>query len=282
MSFSGSTATATSAGYTATAATGTDYWVATFNGDSNNNTVTSGTTDEPVSTSTRRSAPASRRPRRRGQSVADTATVTGLVDAAARTRSPSTCTAATTQDSTTLLYTDTETVSFSGSTATATSAGYTATARRARTTGWPPSTATATIPRSPAAPPTSRCNVDTDHHQPAAGHRDRRLLDRRHGDRHRPGSPGPRRYGDLQPVQLAPRVQNSTTLLFGPDTETIMPGSGGAYTATSQGYTTKAVGTEYWVATFNPDSDNSNASVASGAMAEPVTISKASPKITTS
>ncbi len=40
--------TATSAGYTATA-TGTDYWVATYNGDSNNSAVTSGTASEPVS-----------------------------------------------------------------------------------------------------------------------------------------------------------------------------------------------------------------------------------------
>ena len=38
---------ATSAGYTATA-TGTDYWVATYNGDSNNSAVTSGTALEPV------------------------------------------------------------------------------------------------------------------------------------------------------------------------------------------------------------------------------------------
>ncbi len=39
--------TATSKGYTATA-TGTDYWVATYNGDSNNVSVTSGTASEPV------------------------------------------------------------------------------------------------------------------------------------------------------------------------------------------------------------------------------------------
>jgi hypothetical protein len=38
---------ATSAGYTATAA-GTDYWVATYNGDSNNYSVSSGTNSEPV------------------------------------------------------------------------------------------------------------------------------------------------------------------------------------------------------------------------------------------
>src|SRR5262249_16025252 len=38
---------ATSASYTATAV-GTDYWVATYNGDPNNNPVTSGTALEPV------------------------------------------------------------------------------------------------------------------------------------------------------------------------------------------------------------------------------------------
>ncbi|MGD1049580.1 MAG: hypothetical protein ABR947_00735 [Solirubrobacteraceae bacterium] len=38
---------ATSTGYTATA-TGTDYWVATYNGDTNNNSVSSGTAAEPV------------------------------------------------------------------------------------------------------------------------------------------------------------------------------------------------------------------------------------------
>lgn len=38
---------ATSAGYTATA-TATDYWVATYNGDTNNSSVTSGTAAEPV------------------------------------------------------------------------------------------------------------------------------------------------------------------------------------------------------------------------------------------
>jgi hypothetical protein len=39
--------TATSASYTTTA-TGTDYWVATYNGDSDNDSVTSGPADEPV------------------------------------------------------------------------------------------------------------------------------------------------------------------------------------------------------------------------------------------
>jgi hypothetical protein len=39
--------TATSMGYTTTAP-GTDYWLATYNGDTGNNSVTSGATDEPV------------------------------------------------------------------------------------------------------------------------------------------------------------------------------------------------------------------------------------------
>ena len=54
---------ATSTGYTATA-TGTDYWVATYNGDSNNKSVSSGTASEPVTITsvTRRSPPASSRP----------------------------------------------------------------------------------------------------------------------------------------------------------------------------------------------------------------------------
>jgi hypothetical protein len=44
---SGGTATATSTSFIVTAA-GTDYWVATFNGDSNNHSVSSGTAAEPV------------------------------------------------------------------------------------------------------------------------------------------------------------------------------------------------------------------------------------------
>jgi Ca2+-binding RTX toxin-like protein len=47
---SGGTATATSASFTTTAAS-TLYWVAMFNGDTNNSTATSGTSDEPVTVS---------------------------------------------------------------------------------------------------------------------------------------------------------------------------------------------------------------------------------------
>jgi uncharacterized repeat protein (TIGR01451 family) len=74
---------ATSAGYTATA-TGTDYWVATYNGDSNNNPVTSGTASEPVVitpviTPATPSINTSQQPPTAtvGSSIADKATVTG-------------------------------------------------------------------------------------------------------------------------------------------------------------------------------------------------------------
>jgi hypothetical protein len=70
---------ATSAGYTATA-TGTDYWVATYNGDSNNNPVTSGTALEPVSiTPATPSINTTQQPASAtvGSSIADKATVSG-------------------------------------------------------------------------------------------------------------------------------------------------------------------------------------------------------------
>jgi hypothetical protein len=53
------------------------------------------------------------------------------------------------------------------------------------------------------------------------------------------------------------------------DTETLSGGS-----ATSKGYTTTATGTDYWVATYNGDANNS--SVSSSTSAEPVTITTAS------
>jgi hypothetical protein len=72
----------------------------------------------------------------------------------------------------------------------------------------------------------------------------------------------------------SPTLQNATTLLFS-DTE---PLSGG--TATSASYTAAATGTDYWVATYNGDSHNN--AVTSGGTAEPVTITPATPSISTS
>ena len=69
---------ATSKGYTATA-TGTDYWVATYNGDSSNNPVSSGNAAEPVTinqASTTTTITASATSSSFGQAVTFTATVT--------------------------------------------------------------------------------------------------------------------------------------------------------------------------------------------------------------
>src|SRR5271157_4529637 len=153
---------ATSTGYTATA-TGTDYWVATYNGDSNNHSVTSGTALEPVVISPASpSINTSQQPATAtvGTSIADKATVSGGFN------------------------------------------------------------------------PTGTVTFDLYNNSSATG-----------------------------------------TPLF-TDTETL---SGG--TATSKGYTATATGTDYWVATYNGDSNNN--SVTSGTALEPVLVSPASPTITT-
>jgi hypothetical protein len=74
-----SSGVATSTGYTATA-TGTDYWVATYNGNTNNNSVTSGTSAEPVSiTPASPTINTTQQPSSAtvGTSIADQATVSG-------------------------------------------------------------------------------------------------------------------------------------------------------------------------------------------------------------
>ena len=114
---------ATSAGYTATA-TGTDYWVATYNGDSNNATVSSGTAAEPVTiTPASPSINTSQQPATAtvGTLIADKATVSGGYNPTG------TVTFNLYNNSTasgTPLFTDTETLSGG----MATSTGYTATA----------------------------------------------------------------------------------------------------------------------------------------------------------
>lgn len=120
---------ATSAGYPATA-TGTYYWVDTYNGDANNSSVASALTAEPVViTSTIPSINTTQQPASAtvGSSIADKATVTGLVNASSSdTVTFNLYSSATTQNSSTLLFTSTQTISLSGGTATATAASYTA------------------------------------------------------------------------------------------------------------------------------------------------------------
>jgi Domain of unknown function DUF11 len=101
---------ATSTGYTTTA-TGTDYWVATYNGDSNNSSESSGASSEPVSigkaspsiTTTQQPASAVV-----GSTVADQATVSGLVDpSSGDTVTFDLYSSSTTQNASTLLYSST-------------------------------------------------------------------------------------------------------------------------------------------------------------------------------
>src|SRR6202007_1475025 len=119
-----SSATATSKGYTATGV-GTEYWVATFNGDTSNAAVSSGTAAETVNIDTINT---SQMPTKAsvGSSISDTATATGLVSP----NSSDTVTVNLYNNSSasgTPLFSDTETVTINGSSATATSKGYTAT-----------------------------------------------------------------------------------------------------------------------------------------------------------
>ncbi len=265
VSISGSTATATSAGYTATA-TGTDYWVATFNGDSSNAAVTSGTGDEPVNVDTINTSqqPASASV---GSSIADKATVTGLVSpSSSDTVTFNLYSSATTQDSSTLLFSDTETVSISGSTATATSAGYTATATG--TDYWVATfngdSSNAAVTSGTAAEPVNVDTINTSQ-QPASASVGSSIADKATVT----GLVSPS-SSDTVTFNLysSATTQDSSTLLFS-DTETVSI-SGSTATATSAGYTATATGTDYWVATFNGDS--SNAAVTSGTTAEPVNI----------
>ncbi len=141
---------ATSSSYTATAA-GTDYWQATYNGDSANNTVSSGCGDEPVAIRfptpaiTTTAQPASGTI---GSALADTATVTGGSSPSGTVTftlyGNATCTGAP-------LFISTKTLT-GGS---ATSGSYTA-RPPAPTTGKPPTTATAPTTRAPPAAATNR------------------------------------------------------------------------------------------------------------------------------
>ena len=67
---------------------------------------------------------------------------------------------------------------------------------------------------------------------------------------------------------------NATGTALFSDTQALSAGS-----ATSAGYTTTATGTDYWVATYNGDSNNLSAT--SPGASGPVTITKASPSIST-
>jgi hypothetical protein len=254
---------ATSKGYTATA-TGTDYWVATYNGDGNNNPVTSGAADEPVViTPASPSISTSQQPATAtvGTAVADRATVSGgynpggtvtfaLYDNPNATGNP--------------LFVDANEPLVNG---TATSKGYTATATG--TDYWvatyhgdannsPVSSGPADEPVviSPASPSISTSQ------QPASATRGTSIADTAtvSGGYHPTGTVTFRLYNN---------PNGAGTPLF-VDTEPLVNG-----VATSKGYVTTATGTDYWVATYNGDANNNP--VTAGTSSEPVTITAPSP-----
>ncbi len=265
LSISGSTGTATSAGYTATA-TGPDYWVATFNGDSTNSPVTSGATAEPVNIDTINT---SQTPAIAfvGQPISDTATVTGLVSpSSSDTVTFNLYSSATTQNSSTLLHTDTETVTINGSTATATSSGYTPTGVGSEfwVATFNGDTNNAKVTSGSAA---EQVNVDTINtsQTPAIAFVGEAISDTATVI----GLVSPKSTDTVTfNLYSSATTQNSSTLLH-TDTETITI-SGSTATVTSSGYTPTGVGAEYWVATFNGDTNN--AAVTSGATAETVNV----------
>jgi hypothetical protein len=260
--------TATSVFYTATA-TGTDYWVATYNGDSNNSSVASGTADEPVTvTPVTPSINTSQQPASAtvGSLIADQATVSGgfnptgtvtfsLYDNPNGTGTP--------------LFTDTETLSGG----TATTGSYTTTATG--TDYWVATyngdsnnnSVTSGVADEPVTVNQATPSIATSQ-QPGSVTVGGSIADKA------TVSGGDSPTGTVT-FSLYDNPNGTGPALF-TDTE---PLSGGS--ATSAGYTTAATGTDYWVATYNGDSNNN--SVSSGVADEPVTINpKTTPSIATS
>ncbi len=260
---------ATSVGYTATA-TGTDYWVATYNGDSNNDSVSSGTASEPVTVGQASpSIDTSQQPASAtvGTSIADQATVSGgynptgtvtfnLYNNSSGTGTP--------------LYTDADVALVSG---VATSVGYTATATG--TDYWVATyngdsnndsvssgTASEPVTVGQASP-----SIDTSQ-QPASATVGSSIADKA------TVSGGYNPTGTVT-FNLYNNSSGTGTPLYTDANEPLVNG-----VATSAGYTATATGTDYWVATYNGDSNN--ASVSSGTASEPVTVGQASPSIDTS
>jgi trimeric autotransporter adhesin len=257
--------TATSAGY-ATTGPGTYYWVATYNGDANNPSLSSGAADEPVAVKAQPSVSTTQQPASAtvGSSIADKATVTGgsnptgtvlfrLYDNATATGSP--------------LFTDTEPLS-SGN---ATSAGY-ATAATG-TYYWVATyngdatnfSATSGNASEPVSVIQATPSVSTTQ-QPATAVIGSSIADQA------TVSSG---YNPTGTVTFA-LYDNSTATgspLFS-DTQPLSNGS-----ATSAGFATAATGTYYWVATYNGDANNDV--VSSGTADEPVTVTMATPSVST-
>ena len=258
---------AVSSGYATTTA-GTYYWVATYNGDTNDFAASSGPADEPVTVS-KASPSVSTTPQPAsgaiGSSIAAQATVSGgynptgtvtfsLYDNAGATGSP--------------LFTDTEALA-SGS---ATSAGYataaTGTEYWVATYNGDGSNKTASSATAAAPVTVTKASPSVSNSpQPASAVVGSTIADQA------TVSTG---YSPSGTVTF--RLYDNSTATGSPlftDTEALANGS-----ATSATYPTTATGTYYWVATYNGDTDNNTAS--SGTAAGPVTITLPTPDISTS
>jgi hypothetical protein len=259
---------ATSSGYIATA-TATDYWVATYNGDSNNSSVTSGTALEPVSITPATPAintaqqPASAIV---GSSIADKATVSGGYSPTGTVtfnlyNNPN--------GTGTVLFTDTETLSggiatSKGYIATATATDYWVATYNGDSNNSSVTSGTALEPVSitPASP-----SINTQQ-QPATAIVGSSIADKA------TVSGGYSPTGTVT-FNLYSNSTGTGTPLVTDANVALVNG-----VATSPGYTATATGTDYWVATYNGDSNNS--SVTSGTALEPVSITPASPTVVTS
>jgi hypothetical protein len=258
--------TATSASFTTTAA-GTDYWVATYNGDANNASVSSGaaatsvTVAQPSASISSSAEPGSATI---GDLVTDQVTVTG-VDSPSGSVTFDLYSSKTVQNASTLVYYDTETLSDG----TATAVGWTTSAPG--TYYWVATyggdvnngsvtSAAAQVTVAKASPTISSSAEETS--VTLGGE----IWDQATVS----GGYGPSGSVTFN-VYSSKTIQDAGTLLH-TDTEPLSDGSSAA-----AGYTTTTAGTEYWVATY--DGDSNNEVVSSGAAADPVTVGKASPSI---
>src|SRR5208337_907792 len=235
---------ATSPGYTATA-TGTDYWVATYNGNSNNNSVSSAPTAEPVTitpaspaiNTTQQPATATV-----GSSIADQATVSGGF-------SPTGTVTFNLYNN--LTASGTPLVTFANVAlvnGVATSPGYTATATG--TDYW-----VATYNGNSNNNSVSSAPVGTSIADQATV------------------------SGGFSPTGTVTFNLYNNSTASGTPLVTFANVALVNGVATSPGYTATATGTDYWVATYNGNSNNN--SVSSAPTAEPVTITPATPAINT-